>query len=166
MTMRKFVLTVCGILALYALQTSILPLIAYHGVTADLMLLFVASTAFLRGARIGAFVGFCVGLMEDLASGTFLGMNALSRLLLGYAVGSGSASVFKDQMVLPVFSSIFVTAANYFILAVLMVLLGYRFSLLGHVQYTLLPMLVYQFLFAYPVHRMVCRGDKWLRVKR
>ena len=47
------------VIILYALQTSILPLIAYHGVTADLMLLFVTSTAFLKGARARALPSAC-----------------------------------------------------------------------------------------------------------
>lgn len=165
MTTRKFGLLAGGVLALYAIQTSLLPLLAYRGVTADLMLLLVTSAAFLRGSRIGAFIGFCVGLMEDLASGSFLGMNAFTRLLLGYAVGSCSDRVFKDQIFLPVASSLFVTAANYFILAVLMLLLGYRFNLASHAQYTLLPMLVYQLVFAYPVHRIVCAANKRVGAK-
>lgn len=165
MTMRKYGAVLCGILALYAVQTSILPLLAYQGIAADLMLLLLTSVAFLRGARIGAFLGFCLGLMEDLASGTFLGMNALSRLILGYAIGRCSAQLFKEQLFLPVFSSLVVTATNYFILAMLMVLLGYRFNLVGHVQHTLLPMLVCQFVFAYPVHRIVCAADRWLGAK-
>ncbi len=67
------------VIILYALQTSILPLIAYHGVTADLMLLFVTSTAFLKGACVGALSGFAVGVLQDIASGTFLGVNAFTR---------------------------------------------------------------------------------------
>ena len=147
------------VIILYALQTSILPLIAYHGVTADLMLLFVTSTAFLKGARVGALSGFAVGVLQDIASGTFLGVNAFTRVLIGFC-GKFSDQVFKEQVFLPVFASLLVTTVNYFILALLMILLGYRFNLMGHMQYTLLPMLIYQLAFAYPVHRLAYELDK------
>ena len=52
------------------------------------------------------------------------------------------------------------TTVNYFILALLMILLGYRFNLMGHMQYTLLPMLIYQLAFAYPVHHLAYELDK------
>ena len=145
------------VIILYALQTSILPLIAYHGVTADLMLLFVTSTAFLK---VGALSGFAVGVLQDIASGTFLGVNAFTRVLIGFCVGKFSDQVFKEQVFLPVFASLLVTTVNYFILALLMILLGYRFNLMGHMQYTLLPMLIYQLAFAYPVHHLAYELDK------
>ncbi|WP_295713388.1 rod shape-determining protein MreD [uncultured Mitsuokella sp.] len=158
--MKQAGVTALFVIILYALQTSLLPLIAYHGVTADLLLLFTTSMAFLRGARIGALAGFSVGLLQDLVSGTFLGMNAFTRLILGFLVGKFSDEVFKEQFFLPVFASLLVTVANYFILALLMLLLGYRFNLMGHMQYTLLPMLIYQLVFAYPVHRLTYELNK------
>ena len=63
--MKNAGVTALAVIILYALQTSILPLIAYHGVTADLMLLFVTSTAFLKGVRVGALSGFAVGVLQD-----------------------------------------------------------------------------------------------------
>ena len=89
--MKNAGVTALAVIILYALQTSLLPLIAYHGVTTDLLLLFVTSTAFLKGARVGALSGFAVGLLQDLASGTFLGMNAFTRLLLGFCIAHRGA---------------------------------------------------------------------------
>lgn len=152
--------------ALFVLQTSLLPLMAYHGVTADLMLLLTVSVAFLRGTRQGAFMGFGAGLMQDLASGTFFGVNTFSRTLLGLIFGKFADRVFKEQFFLPVLASIGATILNYFILALLMVLLGYRFNLESHVQQMLMPMLLYQLAFAYPVHYLAYRMDKHLDEKK
>ena len=153
--MKNAGVTALAVIILYALQTSLLPLIAYHGVTADLLLLFVTSTAFLKGARVGALSGFALGLLQDLASGTFLGMNAFTRFVLGFCVGKFSDQVFKEQFFLPVVASLVVTTVNYFILALLMLLLGYRFNLMVHMQNILLPMVCFNVLFAYPVHCIV-----------
>lgn len=99
-------------------------------------------------------------MLQDIASGTFLGVNAFTRVLIGFCVGKFSDQVFKEQVFLPVFASLLVTTVNYFILALLMILLGYRFNLMGHMQYTLLPMLIYQLAFAYPVHHLAYELDK------
>ena len=151
---------------LYVLQTSLLPLMAYRGVTADFMLLLTVSFSFLRGTRQGGFMGFGVGLMQDLSSGTFFGVNTFTRTLLGLLFGQFSDRVFKEQFFLPVLASIAATILNYFILALLMVILGYRFNLESHVQQMLMPMLLYQLAFAYPVHYLAYRLDKALEEKK
>ena len=46
-----------------------------------------------------------------------------------------------------------------------MVLLGYRFNLMGGTEVMLVPMLIYQLAFAYPVHRLVYAVDKQLQNK-
>lgn len=163
--MKKFFKLALTILALYALQTSLLPLIAVNGISPDLMLLATVSYAFLRGAKQGALMGFCIGLLEDLSSGTFLGINAFTKLVIGLFFGRFSEGVFKEQFFLPVFASVGATLLNYFILAIIMLLLGYRFNPLGTMELALLPMLLYQLAFAYPVHRLLYELDKKLNKK-
>ena len=111
-------------------------------------------------------MGFSVGLMQDLAMGTYFGVNTLARTLMGLLFGQFSDRVFKEQFFLPVLASVAVTILNYFILALLMVLLGYRFNLESHMQQMLVPMLLYQLAFAYPVHYLTYRLDKHLEEKK
>ncbi len=150
---------------LYVLQSSFFTLIAYHGISPDFMLLVTVSYAFLRGMEKGTLMGFATGLLTDLATGTFLGIHAFTHLIIGNICGRFANRVYKEQFFLPVFASLGVTAFNYFILALLMVLLGYRFNPLSNVQVTLLPMLIYQLAFAYPVHYLTYRLDKKLSSK-
>lgn len=163
--MKKFLILVAFTLVLFVLQTSFLPLFAVHGVSPDLLLLLTVSFGFLRGVREGALMGFAVGLLQDLATGTFLGVNAFTRLLIGLVCGSFSERVFKEQFFLPIMASVAATAANYFVLALFMLLLGYRFSLVQSIGYTLIPMLIYQLAFAYPIHRLAYDLDKKLSEK-
>ena len=163
--MKKFGRLALFVIALYVLQTSLLPMIAYRGISPDLMLLLTVSFAFLRGVRQGGLMGFATGLLQDLASGTFLGINAFTRMLLGMFFGRFSDRVFKEQFFLPVTASITAIIANYFILSLLMVLLGYRFNLVSSLQTMLIPMLIYQLAFAYPVHRFTYELDKKLSEK-
>ena len=164
--MREFGIWAAFAAGLYVLQTSLLPIIAYHGVSPNLMLLLTVSFAFLRGTRQGGLMGFLTGLMQELSTGTFFGLCSFSQTLLGLFCGRFANRVFKEQFSLPVLTSLGATAFNYFILALLMVLLGYRFNLVGQLQFTLLPMLVYQLACAYPVHRVTYVLERRLREKK
>ena len=159
--MKAFLKWALFVLLLYVMQTSLLPLIAFHGASADFLLLFAVSFGFIRGMRLGVLAGFLAGLLQDLLSGTFLGMNTLTKMLAGLIAGALSDRVFKEQMFLPVVSSVIAAVANYFLLAVLMLLLGYRFNLLENAEYILLPLIVYQLVFSYPVHKLTRQVNKW-----
>ena len=158
--MNNFAKLAAFVIALYVLQTSFFPLMAYHGISPNFMLLLTVSFAFLRGMEQGTFMGLLTGLLTDLATGTFFGIHAFTYLLMGNLCGRFANRVYKDQFFWPVFASLGVTALNYFILALLMVLLGYRFNPISNVQTTLLPMLIYQLAFAYPVHYLTYKLDK------
>ncbi len=159
--MKAFLKWSLFVLLLYVLQASLLPLIAFHGTSADFLLLFAVSFGFIRGMRLGVLAGFLAGLLQDLLSGTFLGMNTLTKMLAGFIAGALSDHVFKEQMFLPVVSSVIAAVANYFLLAVLMLLLGYRFNLLENAEYILLPLIVYQLVFSYPVHKLTRQVNEW-----
>ena len=159
--MKAFLKWALFVLLLYVLQASLLPLIAFHGASADFLLLFAVSFGFIRGMRLGVLAGFLAGLLQDLLSGTFLGMNTLTKMLAGLIAGALSDRVFKEQMFLPVVSSVIAAVANYFLLAVLMLLLGYRFNLLENAEYILLPLIVYQLVFSYPVHKLTRQVNEW-----
>lgn len=164
--MRSFVLWLVLIGGAYVLQASLLPLIAYHRITVDLLLLLTLSVGFFRGTRFGAFVGFMAGLLQDLAVGSFFGVNILSKMLIGFCCGTFANRIFKEQFFLPLFASLAATIMNYFIFVAIMLLLGYRFNLLAHLQMTLLPMVVYNVIFAVPVHRIVYMFNEYVREKK
>lgn len=165
MTTKGFCAWTGIVVALLTIQTSLLPRLSFHGVSTDFLLLLTVSFGFLKGARYGVLLGFCAGLLQDLVTGTFLGMNTFSKMLVGFSCGKMSDQVFKEQFFLPVFASLAAAAVQYFLLAVLMLLLGYRFHLAAHMQYTLLPMMCYQLIFAYPVHRLAYLTDQRLKEK-
>lgn len=152
--MRNFGVWAAATVGLYVLQSSLLPWLSYHGLSTNLMLLWVVSVAFLKGHPTGVFMGFCAGLLQDLAAGTFFGCNILSCMLLGYVCGRLSGRVFKEDFFLPIMASPMAAVIHYFIMFALMFLLGYRLNLSNSVHYTLIPMIFYQLAFAYPVHRL------------
>ena len=164
--MKKcFIWAVC-LMVLYILQSSLLPLIAYNGVSPDILLIVVISFSLLRGSHFGFLMGFSAGLLEDLASGTFFGMNTFCKMILGYVFGLVEHKVFKENFFLPIMSMVLATSLNYFISAFLMVLLGYRFNLMHHMEHILFPLLLYNAIFAFPVHKFVYKICELVKEKR
>ena len=46
------------VLGLYVLQSALMPRLAFHGASADFLLLFAVSFGFIRGMRLGVLMGF------------------------------------------------------------------------------------------------------------
>lgn len=151
--MKRFCSWAAFFVALYVIQVSLLPLIAFHGVTADLLLIAVVSLSFQRGGRLGGFVGFCAGLLQDLTMGSFFGINCLAKMLVGYTCGSFS----KQVTIFNWLSVLLSTLVHYGVWLVCLLLMGYRLNLGEHLRFALLPMLLFNVLFAWPVNACVIR---------
>ena len=150
--MKKYKFFVLFFLGLFVLQLSFLPLIAIYGIVPDLLLLATVSFAFLRGSVWGGFIGFALGLLEDLSVGSFFGLHAFTLTLIGLFFGRFSDRVFKEQFFLPITASVAATFAKYLISAVIVYLLGYHFNPFLHMGRVLLILLLFQLIFTYPIH--------------
>ena len=145
------------ILALFVIQSSFLPLFHIHSVGPDLLLLTLLSYSFFNGKTKGAGCGFFIGIFQDLASGTFFGYNTLTKILIGVGAGSISSRSFRDNFLIPIFLAFMGTIASYLIMLLLTLLQGYRFNLVLHIVEFLPYMLIYNLIFAYPIHFLVRR---------
>ena len=164
--MKKALIWFIFVALLYVVQVSFLPLISFHGISADLLLLAVVAYAFNKGKEQGVLFGFLLGLLQDLSSGTFFGLNIFSKMLVGFFCGSFSTRVFKEQALLPILSTLAATAGNYLVSLIIILLLGYRLNFVTHVQYVLIPMLWYNVIFAYPVYGLMSRMLKFMKDKK
>jgi rod shape-determining protein MreD len=71
-----------------ALQATLVPHLSIAGIRPDLPLVAVVLLATARGTTAGTACGFFVGLAQDLTNPAFLGLNALTKSLLGFAAGA------------------------------------------------------------------------------
>lgn len=85
------------------LQTTILPLLQFHGIMPDLLLILIVLTGLFLGSVKGGAVGFAVGLLEDLLAGRYLGLGALSGFLTGYTVGYLEGKFYRENPLVPLF---------------------------------------------------------------
>jgi rod shape-determining protein MreD len=75
------------------LQTSFVPVIAIAGVKPDLLLIALFFFSVKYGVMPGIFVGFVLGLGQDLYSPSLLGQNALVKTVTGAFIG-----LFNERM--------------------------------------------------------------------
>lgn len=85
------------VLALF-LQTTWLHYLGIWDVEPDLILLTVVFIALTSGHLEATALGFAVGLCQDTYSPADLGLNALAKSLIGFAVGLGRSRIMADSI--------------------------------------------------------------------
>lgn len=97
--MRSFVFLLLVTIALL-LQSTLFSFLQVAGVKPDLVLMLVVFNGFLRGSREGAFLGFLAGLAQDIFTGNYIGLNALTKMIAGYLVGLAEARFYKESVII------------------------------------------------------------------
>ena len=87
LTPGTFIRTGLLVVLVVVVQISGIAGIQILGGTIDLIPLLVAAVAIYAGSVSGAIVGFCTGLVLDVAIGQSLGLSSLVLTALGYGVG-------------------------------------------------------------------------------
>jgi rod shape-determining protein MreD len=86
--LKQFVrTTVSWILLAFVGETVFAPLMTVKGIAPDFALIALVILALAGGSFAGCVGGFVIGLVQDLATPTLLGLHALCKSGLGYALG-------------------------------------------------------------------------------
>ena len=145
----------------YILQSSVFNIIAYDGISVDLILLLVIFFSIIYD-KYAILYGFCAGLFQDLASGSFLGIHTLSLVIICILIHKISQLIYKENIFLPIVASVFSTFLNYFIIALFIFLLGYSYNIWLVINNMIIA-LIYNLVFAYPVYFIVVKIDAKLQ---
>lgn len=94
------------------LQSSVVPLLAVAGTLPDVPLILTAFVALRRGPEAGAVVGFFAGLLQDLAAGGLVGVQALTKAVAGFALGLAGSRLWVASPLVQVPALVVVTAAE------------------------------------------------------
>ena len=140
------------LVGLFVLQISFIPLISRYGTGPDLMILVTVAYAFIRGSQFGGFVGLLLGLLTDIATGSYFGMHTMIYFLLGNICGIFSDHMYKEQIFFPILLAVLASVGSHFLCLCIVYALGYKFSILTHVISVLPFFLLYQLIFSYPVY--------------
>ena len=71
----------------FVLQTTLAPAISIYSIKPDLLLIALFMLAIKTGALPALYIGFFLGLAQDIYSPVILGQNALAKTLAGFFAG-------------------------------------------------------------------------------
>lgn len=140
--MRSIVFLILVLVAII-LQSTLFNFLQVAGVKPDLVLLLVVFNSFLRGSREGAFLGFLAGLFLDIFTGNYIGMNALSKMLIGYLVGLAEARFYKESVIIVSLVTFMVGILNFLVVYALMFYVNIAVSPYYALPQVILPAAVY-----------------------
>lgn len=125
-------LLLLGVILIF--QSTVLEIVAIAGVKPDLVMLLVVLNGFLLGPRDGAFLGFVGGIVEDLFTGSYIGLNALAKMAAGYLAGIAGERLYRESIpvatIVTFFTSLAGLTVNYLLLLYLDIMVSPLHALL------------------------------------
>ncbi len=93
-------------------QTSVAPALRIGGVSPDIPLILAVFLGLSRGAEVGCLSGFVMGLIQDAAAGGFVGAQALTKALAGFAAGQIAGRLWVSDPLVQVPGLVLLTFAE------------------------------------------------------
>lgn len=120
------VLAYTGVVVILALvQVVWLARVQLWGAILDPLVPLIIGMGILKGAESGAVVGVAAGLLQDLLSGGGpLGVNGLSKLVVGFASGMFERSIYIENPLLPAIATFIGTLLGGVLLVMVALLVG------------------------------------------
>ena len=104
-----FVLTVFGGGLAHA---TVAPALRIADVAPDIPLIVVVLLALRRGPEFGCAAGFVAGLLQDVAAGGLIGVQALTKALVGFGLGTAGARLRVTQPLVQIPGLVLLTLAE------------------------------------------------------
>lgn len=134
MSRRASLLLFCLVLASLVIQVSLLPVFVLPPFKPDLLLVIMVFIALRSSFGVGAPLAWLLGMLNDVFSGLYLGLNAATFLILFIVIKSVSDRLYADSAILFVLTIAGVT------------LVGCTLNLLLMVMFTASPGIAYSIL--------------------
>lgn len=155
------------VLALLAvLQATVVPQIRILGGGPDLVFLCVLSwsvDAPLEESVIWAFVG---GIAQDLLSAAPTGTSSIGMLLLIFAINEYNRQVYRIGFIGLVVIVLFGTLLQQIVIMVILAVNGFQIDWVSDFGYVVLPTMVYNLAFIWPIYWLIRRVQRRIVGKR
>jgi rod shape-determining protein MreD len=93
-------------------QTSLIQTLSVGGATPDLPFIMTVFWALRRGPEAGCVAGFFAGLLQDVASGGLVGVQALTKALAGFVLGMAGGRLWVANPLVQVPGLVALTVAE------------------------------------------------------
>ena len=93
-------------------QSAVVPVLGFWGVVPDLPIVLVVLLALRRGPEVGCVIGFTLGLAQDVVAGGPLGLQALSKAVLGFVAGDLPRWCLVSNPLVPVTAAVLATVLD------------------------------------------------------
>lgn len=165
--MKRFIVAFLLILISFSLQTTVFQWISFGGIVPNILIILTATYGIMRGDRVGLIMGFFCGLLSDVFFGTFIGLNAIIFMYIGYLNGKFHQVFYEDDVKLPlglIFASDIIYGFAYYSI---MFLLRSRFDFSFYFINIILPEVIYTIvatLVIYPllllIHKALTKDER------
>ncbi len=124
-------------------QASFVATLSVAGVPPDLPMIVTVFWALRRGPEAGCLAGFLAGLLQDLSGGSLVGVQALSKALVGFGMGLGARRLLVANPLVQVPGLVVLTIAEGLFRFALLQLFHYPASLGAMLVDVILPQALY-----------------------
>ena len=137
MSRRAALLVSCLVVASIVIQVSLLPVFVRPSFKPDLLLVIMVFLALRGSLETGAPLAWLLGMLSDVFSGLYLGLNALVFLISFVIIKNISDRLYSDSAILFVLTVAGVTVAGLALNILLMIMLtsspGIAYSMLSDI---------------------------------
>lgn len=124
-------------------QSSVVPALSVGGVAPDLPLVLTVLLALRRGPETGCAVGFIAGMLQDMAGGGLVGVQALTKALAGFAMGLLVGRLWVSSPLVQVPALVLLTLTEGLLRFLLLQLFHFPASLGQLMTHVILPQALY-----------------------
>lgn len=137
MSRRAVLLLSVLVLAALVLQVAVLPVFLRSSFKPDLLLVIMVFMALRSSFEVGAPLSWLLGLLNDVFSGLYLGLDALTFLIVFLVIRSVSDRLYADSALLFVLTVVGVTFAGFTLNLLLLLMLtaspGIAYSMISDI---------------------------------
>lgn len=144
--MRVVVLFLVAFLGI-VLRDTVFNGLSVAGGKPDFVLIMAVYFAIFRGSVQGGLLGAALGLMEDLMTGRFIGINAICKGLIGFMAGYSERNLHKNNFFVPIAAVLIATFGNAVLYYLFSVMIGGNVGL-DTMLFTSIPDAVYNMCFS------------------
>jgi rod shape-determining protein MreD len=124
-------------------QATLAPALRIADVAPDIPLIVVVLLALRRGSEFGCAAGFAAGLLQDVAAGGLIGVQALTKALVGFGLGAAGHRLRVTQPLVQVPGLVLLTIAEALVRFALLQLFRFPAPFGELMIYVVLPQALY-----------------------